>query len=781
MDELDGAVPRSPLVVPLDGTCRLGPAEIGGKAWGVNRMRALGLPVPPAVAATIHACHAYFAAGRVVDGQLRDRLLVAVKQLEDATGRRFGDPARPLLVSVRSGAAHSMPGMMDTVLDLGIDDPVEAALAAETGDAAFAADTRRRFVAQYRKVVLGGRDDPVPDDPWTQLLAAVAAVFDSWHSARARVYRNHRGFSEDGGTAVTIQAMVFGNRDARSGTGVLFSRNPVTGDPPAWGEWLPHGQGEDVVAGAFTPGALDALREQMPDVHAELLRAAATLEADARDLQDIEYTVESGRLWLLQTRVAKRSPQAAARAAVAFAEAGLISPEAAVRRIGVEQARQLLAPRLAPQAPDAQPLAIGEAACPGVATGVVVTDPDEAEARARRGDDVILARATTSPDDLHGIVAARGLMTELGGATSHAAVLSRELGRPCVVGCGPDTVTRFAGRRVTLDGTTGRIWDGDRAVEPPDEAAIPDLRRLLEWGMALAPVPLLRAGNVSGECVDLDALGEDWRDGLRRGVTVRGHVLDTDEGVCAAVAAGVGAVVVGQRLPALLAMLHGPARSVSAAAAPAAMTAAPAAASADLALLRLLGLKGRAPAEFLADALSLSVEATAARYDSMARHGWCTRVGAGWQLTHAGQAHVAVLLDGERARVDAAAVASLYAEFGGINTTLKQVMTAWQVRPDGTPNDHADAGYDGAVLRDLADLHGRAMPLLGRLSTLSPRLATYPVRLSRALTRIEGGDRGYVARIIADSYHTVWFELHQELIALAGLNAATEARAGRAS
>jgi pyruvate,orthophosphate dikinase len=775
---LEDGDPRPPLVVALDGTCRLGPAEIGGKAWGVNRMRALGLPVPPAIAATIHACHAYFAAGSVVDGELRDRLAAALKLLEDATGRRLGDHARPLLVSVRSGAAHSMPGMMDTVLDLGLDDRVEAALAAETGDAAFAADTRRRFVAQYRKVVLGGRDDAVPDDPWTQLLAAVAAVFDSWHSARARVYRNHRGFSENGGTAVTIQAMVFGNRDARSGTGVLFSRNPITGDPPAWGEWLPRGQGEDIVAGAFTPGTLDALREQMPDVHAGLLRAAATLEADARDLQDIEYTVESGRLWLLQTRVAKRSPQAAARAAVAFAEAGLISPEAAVRRIGVEQARQLRAPRLASQAPDAQPLAIGEAACPGVATGVVVTDPDEAEARARRGDDVILARTTTSPEDLHGIVAARGLMTELGGATSHAAVLSRELGRPCVVGCGPDTVTRLAGRRVTLDGTTGRIRAGDLAVELPDEAAIPDLRRLLEWGLALAPVPLLRPGDVTGEVIDLDALGDDWRAGLRRGVTVRGRVLDTDEGVCAAVAAGVGAVVVRNRLPALLAMLHGPSRTGSGAA-PVAVAAAPAAASADLALLRLLGLKGRAPAEFLADALSLSVDAAAARYDSMARHGWCARVGTGWQLTHTGQAHVAALLESERARADVDAVASLYAEFGEINTTLKQVMTAWQIRPDGTPNDHADAAYDSGVLGDLAELHARAMPLLERLSTLSPRLATYPVRLARALRRVEGGDRGYVARIIADSYHTVWFELHRELIALAGLDAVTEDRAGR--
>lgn len=777
MDALDDAAGRSPLVVALDGSCRLGPAEIGGKARGVDRMRALGLPVPPAVAVTIHACREYFAAGRVIEGELRARILDAVQVLEDATGRRFGAASRPLLVSVRSGAAHSMPGMMDTVLDLGIDDAVEAALAAEAGDAAFAADTRRRFVAQYRKVVLGGRDAPIPDDPRTQLLAAVAAVFDSWYSARAKVYRNHRGFSEDGGTAVTIQAMVFGNRDDRSGTGVLFSRNPVTGDPPAWGEWLPRGQGEDVVAGAFTPGGLDALRDRLPDVHAELLRAAATLETDARDLQDIEYTVESGRLWLLQTRVAKRSPQAAARAAVAFAEAGLISSDAAVRRLGVAQARQLLAPRLAPAASGARLLAAGEAACPGVAVGVVLTDPDVAEARARLGEDVILARPTTSPDDLHGIVAARGLMTELGGATSHAAVLSRELGRPCVVGCGAGTVTALAGQRVTLDGSTGRILAGALAVDAPDETADRDLRRLLQWGLPLAPLPLLRPGDEPADVVDLDPLGDDWRAALRRGVTVRGRVLDTDDGVRAAVAAGVAAIVVRHRLPALLAILDG--RPVAAPTSDTARTARDPA-TAEFVLLRLIALKGRASAEVLAGALSLPVEAVAARCESIARDGWCLPVGGGWQLTRPGHDRVGRLLAAERAPLDAAEVAAIHRTFGEVNPVLKQVMTDWQVRPDGTINDHADADYDRDVLRRLADLHGRAAPLLRRIAALSPRFALYPVRLARALERIAAGDRGGVAKLIEDSYHTVWFELHSDLLALAGTSAEAEARAGRA-
>ena len=292
-----GSAALKPLqVVAVDGSCTLTPEEIGGKAWGVNRMRSLGLPVPPAFVVTTHACREYYATDRAVHDALWAQIVGHMKRLEEVTGRCFGGVHRPLLVSVRSGAARSMPGMMDTILNLGINAAVEAALAAESGDPRHAADTHRRFVEQYRKVVLGGRAGPVPEDPWIQLRTAVAAVFDSWHSPRARVYRGNRGLSDDSGTAVTIQAMVFGNLDGRSGTGVLFSRNPITGDAPPWGEWLTRGQGEDVVSGGHTPKPLDALRDQMPEVHAELMRAAAMLEADARDIQDIEFTVESGRL-----------------------------------------------------------------------------------------------------------------------------------------------------------------------------------------------------------------------------------------------------------------------------------------------------------------------------------------------------------------------------------------------------------------------------------------------------------------------------------------------------
>ena len=775
-----GRIPATPVhVVVVDGSCTLTPADIGGKAWSINRMRALGLPVPPAIVVTTHACREYHATGRVVPDALWAQIVEHMKVLEDGTGRRFGGAQRPLLVSVRSGAAQSMPGMMDTILNLGINPAVEAALAAETGDARYAADTHRRFVEQYRTVVLGGRPDSVPADPWAQLRAAVAAVFASWHSPRAQVYRRNRGLSDEGCTAVTIQAMVFGNLDERSGTGVLFSRNPITGEAPAWGEWLTRAQGEEVVSGHHTPKPLDALRSQMPEVHAELMRATATLEADARDIVDIEFTVESGRLWLLQSRVAKRSPQAAVRAAVAFAEEGLISKEEAVRRLGVEQVRRLPALQLAPQAADQRPLAVGEAACPGVASGVVVTDPEDAEARARRGEEVILARATTSPEDLHGIIAARGVMTEQGGSTSHAAVVSRELGRPCVVGCGPNTVTTLTGQRVTLDGASGRVWAGTLAVHEIDEASIDDVRKLVEWGMPLIPVQLLKPDEATADTVDLDTFGDGWRVALTPGITVRGRVLETDEGIRAAMAAGVRAAIVRYRLPALLACLQSAPVNADAKSSWDTAPVTPAADISELSLLRLVGLKGRASADILADSLSLPSDVVVASYLPLCERGLCTNAGGILRLTPAGRDRVALLLADERAHVEPAAVVALYEDFRVFNAALKQIMTAWQLKGDGAPNDHRDDEYDTAVLQRLAGLHGRAGPLLQRLAQLSPRLAPYSARLARAAARVADGDHSYVARIIADSYHTVWFELHEDLMSLAGLTRGIEALAGR--
>ena len=567
--------------LPLDGNNLPEKSLIGGKAWSVARMRALDLPVPPAFVITTRACAEFLATGEMPAGLLAE-IREGLRGLEIRTGRSFGSGDAPLLVSVRSGAMISMPGMMDTVLNLGMNDATEAALARESGIAAFARDTHRRFLELYARIVLRGTledlahdADPatwhaaireatgaaVPVAPEAQIEGAVRAVFESWNSRRARRYREHHGIAHDLGTAVTIQAMVFGNLDEQSGTGVLFSRNPLTGDPAPYGEYLARAQGEDVVSGRHTPQPLSALAAAMPAVHAQLLQSASVLERENGDVQDIEFTIQRGQLYLLQSRAAKRGPAAAVRFAVDMVQEGRIDEATALSRVSAEQIRALLSPRLAGANTLPPPRVQGEAACQGVGVGVVITNTDEAERRAKAGEAVVLARDTTSPDDVHGMLVARAVITEQGGATSHAAVVSRAVGVPCVVGCGAGVLMRLAGSIVTVDGATGRIFEGALPVVSPREDEEPALATLMAWASARTRIRVVdERAPEAAQALDLDTLkgGEDPAQlaGLLVGArSVKGSVLNSDAGVQAALAAGVEVIVVRQRLPALLAAL----------------------------------------------------------------------------------------------------------------------------------------------------------------------------------------------------------------------------------
>lgn len=721
-------------VVELDGACKLSREKIGGKAWSINHMRALGLPVPPGFVITTDAWADYTVRGEIaaeIWAQVRD----GIAMIEAGTGRRFGSAERPLLVSVRSGAAISMPGMMDTVLNLGMTDEVQRALAEETRNPAYANDTRERFVHQYRETVLGDAAGTVPADPWDQLRGAVEAVFRSWDSARAKTYRAHRGVPDTLGTAVTVQAMVFGNLDELSGTGVLFSRNPNTGEGPVYGEWLVGGQGEDVVSGRLTPRPLDELAATQPAVHAPLIAAAQLLERDGRDLQDIEFTVESGNLWLLQSRPAKRSARAAVRTAVAMVDEGLITAAEALRRLTPEQVREVLRPASGDTA-GLEPLARGESACPGLASGVVVTDPNEAEARAEAGEDVILVRPTTSPDDLHGMIAARAIVTELGGATSHAALVSRELGRPCVVGCGPGVVAALTGKTVTVDGGAGLVLLGEITANPVEQSVLDDVRRLADW-----------AG------VDSEQLAAALENRSADAAEANGNAAGSTTGQ-ADVAAGQDAA------------------ADLAAPAPAPVT--------ELAVLRLVGIKGRVKADNLAASLFAEVAEIDSCCADLVSAGLAAATPAGFRLTPEGRPRLEQLLAEERDGVDHAAVTAAYDEFCVYNADLKVIITDWQMKDPATVNDHADAEYDAGVLARLNATHASLRPLIARIGGIAPRLSGYLARLDRAVEKIAEGDHTWVARPIMDSYHTVWFELHEDLIGLCGLTRAEEAAAGRA-
>jgi pyruvate,orthophosphate dikinase len=487
---------------------------LGGKGAGLARMTQGGLPVPDGFIVSTRACRRYLADAAVPPG-LSDEMAERLGELERRTGKTFGGGPLPLLVSVRSGAPISMPGMMDTVLNLGLNRAAALAIAAATGDARFMADLLVRFHRMYGEIVLAALDpadgadalvagvspgdDPgqaydmlwaacqqalaedtgetVPDDPGEQLTGAVQAVFRSWNSRRARTYRDFHHIPHDLGTAVVVQSMVFGNLSADSGSGVAFTRNPATGEPGLFGEFLASSQGEDVVAGIRTPDPISSLADTLPSVYDQLSSTCAELERRNGDVLDIEFTVERSVLYFLQMRSAKRTAEAAARIAADFVREGTIAPLQAIAMLTADQVRQVQRPGFDPAEVAAartagRLLTAGAGACPGQASGILVLDPDRARELAAGGRPVILARPITSPADLHGMIAAQGIMTATGGTTSHAAVIARALGKPCVVGCGEVRIdagartltvqdrTLAEGDEVSLDGATGEIFTG---------------------------------------------------------------------------------------------------------------------------------------------------------------------------------------------------------------------------------------------------------------------------------------------------------------------------------
>ena len=505
---------------------------LGGKGAGLAEMTRLGLPVPPGFTITTEACRAYTEAGRLSAG-LMESVAEYLEVLEGVTSKRLGDSDNPLLVSVRSGAAVSMPGMMDTVLNLGLNDAAVAGLARRTGDERFAYDSYRRFIQMFGDIVLkipherfeealeilkeerGVEEDPqleaadlkelvnvykeiveaeaarpFPEDPAEQLELAIRAVFDSWDNERAIAYRREFGILDSLGTAVTVQAMVFGNMGEDSATGVAFTRDPSTGEQGIFGEFLLNAQGEDVVAGIRTPRPLEEMMEAMPHAFSELLKTMQRLEHEYRDMQDVEFTVERDALYMLQTRSGKRTAAAALKIAWDMAEEGLISRDEALLRIDPDQLEQLLHPRIDPEA-EVQVLCAGLGASPGAATGRIVLTAREAAERGGAGEAVILVRKATDPNDVEGMMRAKGVLTALGGMTSHAAVVARGMGKPAVTGCSALKIDSHAGAFsvngrvfeagdvITIEGTSGRVIAGEVPLVEPEIDE--DFETILRW------------------------------------------------------------------------------------------------------------------------------------------------------------------------------------------------------------------------------------------------------------------------------------------------------------
>ena len=542
---------------------------LGGKGAGLAEMTNAGLPVPPGFTITTAACNAYFAAGRKLPPGLLEQVESALAAVERATGKKLGDTKNPLLVSVRSGAAMSMPGMMDTVLNLGLNDESRAALAKLTKNERFAHDAYRRFISMFGRIVLGidaekfehaleakkrsagvktdpelgpkqleelvreykdtvrrETGKPFPTDPKQQLRLAIEAVFGSWFGQRAKDYRKQFKIPDDLGTACSVVTMVFGNMGDDSGTGVAFTRNPNTGAKELYGEYLTNAQGEDVVAGIRTPAPISQMKGDLPKAYAEFEKIAKRLEKHYRDAQDLEFTIERGKLYMLQTRSAKRTAAAAVKIATDMVREGLITKDEALQRVEPAQVEQLLLPRFDPAEVEkarkaGRYLAKGLNASPGAATGRAVFDADRAVALKGQRQLVVLVRPETSPDDFHGMVAATGILTARGGSTSHAAVVARGLGLPCVAGCAAleidlgkremrvDGKLVHEGEAISIDGTTGEVFAGELPTIEPNFREEKALIELLSWADKRRRLGVWVNADTPGECKLARELGAE--------------------------------------------------------------------------------------------------------------------------------------------------------------------------------------------------------------------------------------------------------------------------------
>ncbi len=700
---------------PPDVTDEEGIRLLGGKGFNLAVMRTrLGLPVPPGFTISTGAGNDYLGGGW--PERLDSELFEHISRLEAEVGRRFGGPGEPLLVSVRSGAAVSMPGMMDTILNLGLNAANVADLAEACGDAEFAQNSLERFQKMYRDIV---GDEP-PDDPWEALGGAIKAVFKSWDTDRARSYRRRENIPDEMGTAVTVQAMVFGNLDDNSGTGVLFTRNPATGEKKPYGDILFRAQGEDVVAGTHATEPVASLEEKLPDTAAELYEYAEVLEQYFKDVCDIEFTIERGKLYLLQVRVGKRSPQAALKFAVDMAddERFPLTRAEAVERV----AGHLVDPPVVVirAGGDWEPVATGLPASPGLVSGKIATSADRAVEKAEAGDDVILVRPETSPKDVHGMACARGILTSRGGLASHAAVVARGWGLPAIVGAAAVEVEQGRisidgqvleeGEWLTLDGQSGEVFIGRVEAETD---VLPEAEKLLGWAADLG--------------IDVAAMEEE----VASMTDETGPTVDLDEDT----------------------------------------------------IVRALHIKGFATPEALAPVVLSSPSAVTPMLELMHQEGLLKMMGEMYQLSEEGRVKGESLMERDRAEWSVDRAGTALDDFIALDGRMKRVVTSWQMREvDGEQvmNDHSDKGHDQRVLDELMALHAEALEWLAPLTEELGRLDVYRTRLERAAERISSGEHDFIASPRIDSYHNVWFELHEDLIQLAGRTREEETEAGRA-